>query len=294
MAQYGMLIVKNGFNRGNAYKLGARTLTAGRDIGNLIQLIDKEVSRRHFQIRWTPTGYFLRDMNSANGTFVNGSQVTEKHLQIGDVIKAGNTQMELMKHVDQVKDATFDRKVVDRQLVGGETMAASMEDFFEMDLNGGPSTIIDVEEAGAKRMSKLDRSLKKMEIADEYLDITCSLVMDFICPDRIILFRVVQGGKIRSVKLHSHPMLSEKDKRVRPEQGIVRMAFAQKSPQVNNSIKTAEGRAPGSVLVVPVTSDNRMKGVVYIDTMPENRKYFDDTDISLIDRIAEILARRWQ
>jgi len=289
-----MIIVKNGFNRGSAFKLGARTLTAGRDVGNLIQLIDKEVSRRHFQIRWTPRGYFLRDMNSANGTFINGAQVQEKHLQIGDTIKAGNTVMELMKQVDQVKDASLERKVVDRQLVGGETMAASMEDFFEMSLAGGPSQIIDVEETENKRLSKLDQMLQKMATAPDYLDISCTLIMDFICPDRIIIFQVVEGGKIRSVKLYTHPMLSESDKRVRPEQGIVRKAFTNKASQVNNMIKsTTDKRVPGSVLVVPIKSERRMSGVVYIDTMPENRKFFDDTDIGLINRITEVVVDRW-
>ncbi len=65
MAATGMLVVVKGYNKGDVYKLGARNLTAGRDTGNLIQLIDREVSRRHCLIRKEGDSYRIVDMNRA-------------------------------------------------------------------------------------------------------------------------------------------------------------------------------------------------------------------------------------
>ncbi len=52
---------------------------------------DEALSREHFRLEWTPTGYQLLDLESSNGTYVNGQRVAKAELSDGDVITAGNT-----------------------------------------------------------------------------------------------------------------------------------------------------------------------------------------------------------
>lgn len=64
-------------------------LTLGRSTGNVIQVHDAKMSRHHSEIRATPDGYFVRDLGSKNGTFVNGARVTEARLRNDDRIQVG-------------------------------------------------------------------------------------------------------------------------------------------------------------------------------------------------------------
>ena len=85
------LIVKSGSNEGNWYRLGTRTLTAGRDPANAVQIVDERVSRKHFQIRREGDLYLITDLKSHNGVYLNGHRIQEALLREGDVIQAGET-----------------------------------------------------------------------------------------------------------------------------------------------------------------------------------------------------------
>ncbi len=60
----------------------------GRALENDVTLNDPKVSRNHAELEWNGTGFTLRDLNSANGTFVNGQRLvnTTRLLHDGDEI----------------------------------------------------------------------------------------------------------------------------------------------------------------------------------------------------------------
>ena len=58
-----------------------------------IILNDPTVSRRHCEIRFTPTGCLLRDLGSTNGTFVFGVQISEVPLDYGAEFRLGQTSL---------------------------------------------------------------------------------------------------------------------------------------------------------------------------------------------------------
>jgi Zn-dependent protease with chaperone function len=71
-----------------------RPLVAGRSPSADLQLRDRAVSRRHFQIAYQDDGYVLQDLDSNNGTFVNGQRVRTARLHDGDLIRVGMTELE--------------------------------------------------------------------------------------------------------------------------------------------------------------------------------------------------------
>jgi protease PrsW len=66
----------------------------GRLEGSDVVLLDPLVSRHHAVIRWTPAGYEIEDLGSANGTHVQGRRITGRApLTPGQTIRLGNTEM---------------------------------------------------------------------------------------------------------------------------------------------------------------------------------------------------------
>ena len=73
-------------------QLSEEVTTIGSVAGNTVVLADPAVSRKHAGIRRVESSYELADLGSTNGVYVNGHKVPKKTLEIGDVIRVGNTE----------------------------------------------------------------------------------------------------------------------------------------------------------------------------------------------------------
>ena len=69
-----------------------RVLTLGRSEDSFLQLEDEQVSRRHCLLERKGDTVFLRDLNSTNGTQVNGERIVEVALRDGDRLTVGGSQ----------------------------------------------------------------------------------------------------------------------------------------------------------------------------------------------------------
>jgi len=87
------LFVIQGRNRGARFELppNAAAVSIGREAGNMIQLDDHEISRRHAEIRRVGEALVVGDLKSSNGTFVNDVRVERSELDSGDRIRVGRT-----------------------------------------------------------------------------------------------------------------------------------------------------------------------------------------------------------
>jgi len=73
--------------------LGVEALAIGRDPENELVLDDRRVSRRHAEIRLRLGRYTLYDLQSTNGTYVNGRRVAEIVLSDGDRVQIGGSEL---------------------------------------------------------------------------------------------------------------------------------------------------------------------------------------------------------
>ena len=85
----GLLIITRGPKGGSRYALDGSVITAGRDTRSDIFLDDVTVSRRHAEIYRRGPKYFVRDVGSLNGTYVNRKQVDDIELHDGDELQIG-------------------------------------------------------------------------------------------------------------------------------------------------------------------------------------------------------------
>ena len=85
-----LLMVQDGALAGREFRLDREAMTLGRGEECDFVVPDRQISRVHMRVRRQATGYFLEDLDSKNGTFVNGRQLTAGvpvFLQDGDEIQ---------------------------------------------------------------------------------------------------------------------------------------------------------------------------------------------------------------
>lgn len=119
------LRVLDGADRGRVYESQPTPFTIGREEGNSIQLNDERISRFHIKIQEDENKLVLTDLESTNGTKVNGETVKLWILRHGDVITLGRTvllcgsedeiarRLASMRGVDVSKGVTLDAEELD-------------------------------------------------------------------------------------------------------------------------------------------------------------------------------------
>jgi pSer/pThr/pTyr-binding forkhead associated (FHA) protein len=75
------------------YPLSSERTTIGRSRDNDIHLADERASRRHARIDLQQGALVIIDLDSANGTFVNGRRVQRQVLNNGDEIRIGESRL---------------------------------------------------------------------------------------------------------------------------------------------------------------------------------------------------------
>ncbi len=89
-AQY-RLVVRQGPIPGQIFELNGNEISIGRDIGNDIVINDAEVSRNHARFILEGDRYKIEDLNSTNGTYIDGQRLIGPHLMaIGEIIMFGD------------------------------------------------------------------------------------------------------------------------------------------------------------------------------------------------------------
>lgn len=85
------LRVLDGADRGRVFENLEPPITIGREEGNSVQLNDERISRFHIKIQEDQEKLVLTDLESTNGTRVNGEDTHLRILRYGDVIHVGRS-----------------------------------------------------------------------------------------------------------------------------------------------------------------------------------------------------------
>ncbi len=138
------LRVLDGADRGRVYENQPTPLTIGREEGNSIQLNDERISRFHIKIQEDENKLVLTDLESTNGTKVNGETVKLWILRHGDVITLGRTvllcgsedeiacRLASLRGVDLAQGVTLDAEELDE-------VPASVSLEFELNWSDDPN-----------------------------------------------------------------------------------------------------------------------------------------------------------
>jgi len=86
-----LITVIDGPDEGIKLKVGVQRFHMGRRESNELPLTDMNTSRLHAYIYYEAGHHVISDAKSLNGTYVNGSRISQKTLKSGDQIKIGHT-----------------------------------------------------------------------------------------------------------------------------------------------------------------------------------------------------------
>ncbi len=88
------LLVRKGPGEGALHHLTG-PMTLGRGTAADVMIPDEAVSRVHASVRVDGDTVVVEDLESSNGTRVNGSEISQARLGHGDVIRLGATELEV-------------------------------------------------------------------------------------------------------------------------------------------------------------------------------------------------------
>lgn len=98
-----VLFVLNGVDAGRLFVLDRPTTVIGREKGVEVQLSDGAMSRKHASIVREGDVFFLEDLQSRNGTFVNNERVVKRALSSGDHISVSPNVVLRFSHIDEAE-----------------------------------------------------------------------------------------------------------------------------------------------------------------------------------------------
>lgn len=116
------LRVLDGADRGKVFENLPTPVTLGREEGNSIQLNDERVSRYHVKIQEDRGKLVLTDLESTNGSKVNGEDIQLRILRYGDVIHIGRSLL-----LFGTREQIAERLAVLRGREGSESRTADAE-----------------------------------------------------------------------------------------------------------------------------------------------------------------------
>jgi pSer/pThr/pTyr-binding forkhead associated (FHA) protein len=89
-----LVILTQGLN-GRAHELNVDRTTIGRVEDNMFQIAEPSVSSHHCEVLLRGSEVVIKDLNSTNGTFINGEQINESVLKPGQTLRLGQIELKL-------------------------------------------------------------------------------------------------------------------------------------------------------------------------------------------------------
>lgn len=187
------LLVLQGPDKGRRFELPDQAALIGRE-SRALPLTDQTTSRRHAELRPDERSgdWILRDLGSANGTYVNGQRIDRPHnLRIGDQIRVGRSLL-----VVGIQPGVS-RSAGGVALMGDEMMDSSIINTLP---SSDDSMVLAVPEPAAAAMANL-KILYRLSAAlgssfniDQVLDVVMDLVFEHVKADRGILMLLDRDG----------------------------------------------------------------------------------------------------
>jgi putative nucleotidyltransferase with HDIG domain len=101
-----LLIVERGAGAGTRIPLLEFPITIGRDPTNQIVIEDDEVSRWHLRIKRRGRLFIVEDLESRNGSYINGDRILNSIMQNGDKLLVGSTEFQFVTSEPDIQIAT--------------------------------------------------------------------------------------------------------------------------------------------------------------------------------------------
>ncbi len=271
-----------GTDKGHTFDVKNSPILIGRNSPDM-PLTDNTISRRHAEVVKQDDTWVIRDLNSANGTYVNGVKISSPvSLKQGDQIRCGATLIVF----DAVRNSVMgdlgglhiDK---DGNLVESAIMSTtpSMDDSVIM---AGPETSNAV--INLRILYEMSTAISSIFDQQQLLEEVMDMIFDNLPADRgFILLRENDHSELqpRVVRYRSPEHSSEiaishtiVDYVIEHKEGVL-CSNAMRDPRFAKG-KSVQDYEIHSALCVPIALRNSMMGVIYVDTTVANHTYAGD------------------
>src|ERR1700683_131651 len=291
------LLVLSGPLKDSTIPLSQGEVTVGRDASNGIAVVDPSVSRKHCLVSWNEGRFRVRDLDSRNGTLVNGTGIEEQWLEHGDQIATGDSSFLFLLEEDVT--AAVSRVEFEDADAFAETTILHPRDVVYLQ----PDRLLRELPATSRVARNLNALLKISRIihAIRDLDDLQGQLLDLI-------FEVVPAGRgaILLAERESHEFnstfarmrhagqaqlvkVSRTVARQVLEQGIAMLGSDVRGSSELREVESLAASQVRSLLCVPLTVFQRVIGCIYLDSDSLSNRLLED-HLQLVTAIAGISA----
>lgn len=302
------LLVLSGPLKDSTIPLPEGEITIGREASNGIAVVDPSVSRKHCLLSTQDGRFRVRDLDSRNGTLVNGAGVEEQWLQHGDEIAAGDSSFLFLLEEEELTPAAGRVEFEDAQATA-ETTIIHPRDVVYLQ----PDRLLSELPATSRVARNLNALLKISRIVHAIRDLNdlqgqlLDLIFEVVPAGRgAILLADREGHEFNSMfarmrQTGQSPLVKVSRTVARQvlEQGIAMLGSDVPGSDALRDVESLAASQVRSLLCVPLTVFQRVIGCIYLDSDSLSNRLTDEhmqlvTAIAGISAVALENARRLQ
>jgi Nif-specific regulatory protein len=292
------LVARDGPLKGSVFALDESELSVGRNPSNRLSVSDPSLSRQHCVFVSRGGQFEIRDLESRNGTFVNGVPVHERALTDGDQIQIGNSLFLFLAEETQAAP-TPSVRLDERSMLTGATVILRSEDsrYLQPEKVATaplPALRVARDLKALLKISTAVNSVRKLEVLEQQL-MECIFGVVPAAHGAILLtgensdeFSSVFSWDRTSGLIPPFPVSGTIVRKVLQEKvGVLSTDVTEDAAlETAKSLHISETR---SLLAVPLTIFERVLGLIYLDTGDPKAK-LDKDHLELMTAVAAISA----
>jgi len=254
---------------------------------NDLSILDNSISRTHCRLELAKKGYRLVDLESTNGTYVNGKQISKKKLKPGDEITIGRTLIRFLQASD---DTSSIHDIDDQQISKVVPLSDRLQIEEKRELSSFQANLFDsLTLIGKKLLSSLSLQESFGKVAEALFDI--------LKPSSLYIFSCQQGEEELVPELIRREKQPDTDQ-VNISRSIARKAIKERVAILSsNTLDDSRFKKAESVIIygiksaisVPVWTTSSIYGLIYADITDITRT-FATKDLEMVSVVANFLG----
>jgi len=280
------LVAISGPLAGEVLPITASCVKIGRDSSNDICVSDLSVSRSHCTIAVVDGGWRICDVQSSNGTFVNGMQISEHQLNDRDHIALGSS---IFLFLLSAHPATIP-PLVEGLIESATRVGVSVDDTIYLRRAAGPPAGSRAER-DLRALLQISTTLNQIRSEEDLYEQVLELLGQSVPADQIAVVVLAADGAKRVVGARQRagalPVpVSETvvNEALEHRAGLLSGSAANKTQHVDDAASSAA--SADSIICVPLIAGDRALGALYLTTSRADA--FDDDHLQFATAVANV------
>jgi Nif-specific regulatory protein len=292
------LITITGPLKGTIFALSEGEVSVGRDASNFVRIDDPSVSRRHCLIRGEASRFKVVDLDSFNGTFINGVPVKEQQLAHGDQVGVGDVLLLFVCRDEQAEgdspQVQFDEGIITRSAI-----RLRREDALYLYPEGllAPGSHLSRSARDLGALLKISMAINSIRDLDALQKQLLELILEAVPAERAAILLAEEGAPdfVSAFGWNGSP---DSSATIRVSRTVARQVLQGGEAILSNDVGEGDKLDASdslvaahvrSLLCVPLAVFGKVTGVIYCDTSSAASP-FDENHLQLLTAVAGVAS----